>query len=135
MQITRNCLDTEKGSSDSFTGTVYNDVIAKASGASRLTAMVVHFTPGARTAWHTHPLGQTIYVTEGVGRCQRRGGRVEIIRPGDQVFSEPGECHWHGADPHRVMTHLAMQEADDEGRAVVWAEQVTDEEYNAPPEG
>jgi quercetin dioxygenase-like cupin family protein len=132
MQITRNCPETEKGPSDWFTGTVY---IATASGASRLTASIVHFAPGARTAWHTHPHGQTIYVTEGVGRCQRRGGPLEIIRPGDLVFSEPDECHWHGADPNRFMTHLALQEADDEGRAVVWAEQVTCDEYTVPPSG
>ena len=75
----------------------------------------MHFTPGARTAWHTHPFGQTIYVTEGVGRCQRRGGPVEEIRPGDRVFFEPGEDHWHGAAPDRFMTHLAMHEVDDEG--------------------
>jgi quercetin dioxygenase-like cupin family protein len=120
MQITRNCPETEKGPSDWFTGTVYTDAIPTASGASRLTTSIVHFAPGARTAWHTHPHGQTIYVTEGVGRCQRRGGPLEIIRQGDLVVSEPDECHWHGADPNRFMTHLALQEADDEGRVVVW---------------
>lgn len=135
MQITRISAATEKGPSDWFTGTVYSDTIATASGTSRLTASLVHFTPGARTAWHTHPHGQTIYVTEGVGRCQRLGGPVDVIRPGDQVFSEPGECHWHGADPDSFMTHLAMQQADDEGRVVTWAEQVTEEEYRIPPAG
>ena len=90
-----------------------------------MAAASVHFTPGARTAWHTHPFGQNIYVTEGVGRCQRRGGPVEVIRPGDRVFFEPGEDHWHGAAPNRFMTHLAMQEVDDQGSLVTWGEHVT----------
>ena len=89
----------------------------------------VHFSPGARTAWHTHPHGQTIYVTEGVGLVQRRGGPVEVIRPGDRVFFEPGEDHWHGAAPDRFMTHLAMLEVDDEGNSATWGDQVSDEEY------
>ena len=115
MQITRNSTDTAVGPGDWFTGTVYIDTIATALGPSRLQAASVHFTPGARTAWHTHPFGQTIYVTEGVGRCQRRGGPVEVIRPGDRVYFEPGEDHWHGAAPSRFMTHIAMQEVDDQG--------------------
>ena len=97
MQITRNSLDTATGPSDRFTGTVYIDTVAVPEGSSRLMASNVHFTPGARTAWHTHPNGQTIWVLEGVGRCQRRGGPVELIRPGDRVFFEPDEEHWHGA--------------------------------------
>jgi quercetin dioxygenase-like cupin family protein len=135
MQITRNSLDTKTGPTEWFTGTVFLDDIAAASEPSRLMASRVHFTPGARTAWHTHPIGQTIYVTEGVGRCQRRGGQVEIIRPGDRVYFEPGEHHWHGADPSRFMTHVAMQEMDDRGSFVTWAEHVTDEEYNAAATG
>ena len=103
------------GPGDWFTGTVYVDTIATPSEPSRLGAASVHFAPGARTAWHTHPLGQTIYVIEGVGRCQRRGGPIEVIRPGDRVFFEPGEDHWHGAAPNRFMTHVAMQEAGDQG--------------------
>ncbi len=75
----------------------------------------MHFTPGARTAWHTHPHGQTIFVTEGVGRCQREGGPIEVIRPGDRVFFEPGENHWHGAAPNRFMVHIAIQQVDDDG--------------------
>ncbi len=86
MQITRNSLDTGAGPSDWFTGSVYVDTIAAPSGESRIGAASVHFTPGARTAWHTHPHGQTIWVTEGVGLCQREGGPVEVIRPGDRVF-------------------------------------------------
>ena len=136
MQITRNNIETTAGPSEWFTGAVYVDPVATPSDVSRLSASSVHFTPGARTAWHTHPRGQTIYVIEGVGRCQRRGGPIEIIRPGDRVYFGPGEDHWHGAAPNRFMTHIAMQEVDDEGTAVNWAEHVTDEEYNAaPPSG
>ena len=135
MQITRNSLETSTGPGDWFTGTVYLDQIAAASGPSRLTASSVRFTPGARTAWHTHPYGQTIYVTDGVCRCQRRGGPVEEIRPGDRVYFEPGEEHWHGAAPNRFMTHLAMQEVDETGSAVTWGEHVSDEEYAAPVGG
>jgi quercetin dioxygenase-like cupin family protein len=87
-----------------FTGAVYVDAVAAPSGRSRLSASSVHFTPGARTAWHTHPNGQTIYVTEGVGVCQRRGGAIEVIRPGDRVFFEPREDHWHGATRNRFMS-------------------------------
>jgi quercetin dioxygenase-like cupin family protein len=133
MQITRNSLDTNTGPSDWFTGAVYVDPVASASAPSRLTASSVHFTPGARTAWHTHPYGQTIYVTEGIGRCQRESGPIEIIRPGDRVYFAPGENHWHGAAPNRFMTHLAMQEVDDTGSPVTWGKHVTDEEYNAAP--
>src|SRR5437879_7800757 len=111
MQITRNSLDTATGPSDWFTGTVYIDSVATASKPSRLHAASVHFTPGARTAWHTHPYGQTIYVTEGLGQCQRRGGPAEDIRTGDRVYCEPGEDPWHGAAPIRFTTHIAMQEA------------------------
>jgi quercetin dioxygenase-like cupin family protein len=130
MQITKNSLETTPGPSDWFTGAVYIDTVATPSAPSRLGAARVHFTPGARTAWHTHPFGQTIYVTEGVGLCQRRGGPIEAIRPGDRVFFEPGEDHWHGAAHDRLMTHLAMQEADDQGSLVTWGEHVTDEEYD-----
>ena len=133
MQITRNSLDTAAGPSDWFTGAVYVDTVAAPSGPSRLQASSVHFTPSARTAWHTHPNGQTIYVTEGVGLCQRRDGPIEIIRPGDRVFFEPGEEHWHGAAPTRFMTHLAMLEADDAGNNATWGDHVTDEEYGAAP--
>jgi quercetin dioxygenase-like cupin family protein len=131
MQITRNSLDTTPGPSDWFTGTVFIDPVAAPSKSSRLGAASVRFTPGARTAWHTHPFGQTIYVTEGIGLCQREGGPLEVIKPGDRVFFEPAENHWHGATPNRFMTHLAMQEADDTGSPVAWGEHVTDEEYAA----
>ena len=131
MQITRNTLDTNPGPADWFSGAVYIDTIA---AAPPLGAAAVHFTPGARTAWHTHPNGQTIFVTEGVGLCQREGGPVEVIRPGDRVFFEPGENHWHGARPDRFMAHIAMQQNDESGGAggmVSWGEHVTDQQYGA----
>ena len=133
MQITRNERQTTPGPQEWFTGTVYIDAITAPTPPSRLGANSVHFAPGARTAWHTHPLGQTLWVTEGVGRCQREGGPIEVIRPGDRVFFEPGENHWHGAAPDRFMAHIAMQEADDAGSPVSWGRHVTDEEYGQQP--
>ena len=133
MELTRNTIETMAGPADWFTGAVYLDAVAAPSGTSRLSAVRVHFTPGARTAWHTHPNGQTIYVLEGVGLAQKRGGPVEVIRPGDRVFFEPGEDHWHGAAATRFMTHLAMLEVDDEGHPATWGTQVTDEEYAEAP--
>jgi quercetin dioxygenase-like cupin family protein len=133
MEITRNSLDTSPGPADWFTGSVYIDTVAAPSGPSRVASALVHFTPGARTAWHTHPNGQTIRVTEGVGLCRRRGGPVEVIRPGDRVFFEPSEEHWHGAAPTRFMAHIAIQQADDDGNTVTWGEHVTDEEYAEAP--
>jgi quercetin dioxygenase-like cupin family protein len=133
MQLTRNGTDTAIGPGDWFTGAVYIDPVAVPSGASRLSASSVHFTPGARTAWHTHPNGQTIYVLEGVGLAQRRGGAVEVIRPGDRVFFEAGEEHWHGAAATRFMAHLALLQVDEEGNSAAWGEHVTDEEYAAAP--
>ena len=134
MQITRNSIGTAAGPADWFTGAVYIDAVASPSGSSRLSANNVHFTPGARTAWHTHPNGQTIFVLEGLGVAQRRGGPVELIRPGDRVFFEPGEDHWHGAAPNRFMTHIALLQVDDEGNSATWGDHVTDEEYaQAPP--
>ena len=131
MEITRSSAETMAGPGEWFTGEVYIDTVAVPSEPSRLAAASVHFSPGARTAWHIHPNGQTLFVTEGVGRCQRRGGPVEVIRPGDRVFFEPGEDHWHGADPDCFMTHLAMHQVDAEGSAVNWGEPVSDEEYAA----
>jgi quercetin dioxygenase-like cupin family protein len=133
MQMTRNSIATAPGSPEWFTGTVYIDAVAAPLGSSRVSASSVHFTPGARTAWHTHPNGQTIWVTEGIGFAQSRGGPIEVIRQGDRVFFEPGEEHWHGAAPNRFMIHLAMMDVDDEGNAAVWGEHVTDEEYAAAP--
>ena len=133
MEVTKNSLNTARGSSEWFTGDVYIDPVAAPSGPSRLSASSVHFTPGARTAWHTHPNGQTIFVTEGVGLAQRRGGLIEVIRPGDRVFFEPDEEHWHGAAPTRFMTHIAMLDVDDEGNNATWGEHVSDAEYAAAP--
>jgi quercetin dioxygenase-like cupin family protein len=133
MRITRNSIETRSGPGDWFTGAVYIDAVATPSEGSRLSASSVRFTPGARTAWHAHPHGQTIYVTEGVGLVQRRGGPVETIYPGDRVFFEPGEEHWHGAAPDRFMSHLALIQVDDEGNSATWGEHVTDEEYGQQP--
>ena len=133
MQITRNALDTGTGPADWFTGSVYIDAVTTPSDVSPVGAAAVHFTPGARTAWHTHPHGQTIWVTEGIGLCQREGGRIELIRPGDRVFFEPGENHWHGAAPTRLMTHIAIQQADERGTPVYWGRHVSDDEYAQAP--
>ncbi len=133
MQVTRSSVATRKGPDEWFTGAVFIDAVAAPAVGSRLSASLVHFAPGARTAWHTHPNGQTIFVTEGVGRCQRRGGPVEVIRPGDRVFFEPEEEHWHGAAPDRFMAHVAMLEVDEAGNNATWGEHVTDEEYGQEP--
>ncbi len=132
MQVTRSSIDTQKGSTDSFAGDVYIDTVAAPQATSPFAAAAVHFTPGARTVWHVHPRGQTIYVTEGVGLCQREGGPVEVIRPGDRVFFEPGENHWHGAAPDRFMVHIAMHRIDESGSSVTWGDRVTDAQYRAP---
>jgi len=131
MQITPNSIETQKGPADWFTGDVYIDAVAAAAGSSTFGAALVHFTPGARTAWHTHPHGQTIFVTEGVGLCQREGGPIEVIRPGDRVFFEPSENHWHGATRDRFMVHIALQQNDDTGSPVTWGGQVSEEQYHA----
>lgn len=132
MLITRSSQATQKGPAEWFTGDVYIDTVAEVAAPWRTAAANVHFTPGARTAWHTHPTGQTIFVTEGVGLCQREGGQVEEIRAGDRVFFEPGENHWHGAAPDRFMAHIAMHEADETGSAASWGRHVSDEEYDGP---
>jgi quercetin dioxygenase-like cupin family protein len=123
---------TQRASQEYFTGTVWQDPIVAAPAPARLAATRVTFEPGARTAWHTHPLGQTLYVTAGVGRIQSLGGPVREIRAGDVVWIPPGEKHWHGASPTNGMTHIAMQEALD-GSFASWMEQVTDAEYGVPP--
>ncbi|NJQ04160.1 (R)-mandelonitrile lyase [Streptomyces lonarensis] len=133
MQITRSSIATVQGPPDRFTGDVWIDAVAAAPPPSRVTASLVHFMPGARTHWHRHPLGQTVWVTEGVGLCGRRGGPVEVIRPGDRVLFEAGEEHWHGAAPDRLMSHLAINEGDDDHDLVRWLAPVTDAEYAALP--
>jgi quercetin dioxygenase-like cupin family protein len=117
-----------KGPADWFTGVVRIDPLFQATGPARAAGNAVTFEPGARTAWHTHPLGQVLIVTMGCGRAQREGGPIEEIRPGDVVFFAPSEKHWHGAAPTSAMTHIAIQEALD-GKAVEWMEKVTEEQY------
>ncbi len=129
MEIKRNGLQpSAKGPAEYFTGTVRLDAPFRASEPARVAGALVTFEPGARTAWHTHPLGQTLIVTAGVGRAQREGGPVEEIRAGDIVWFPPGEKHWHGAAPTTAMTHIAIQEALD-GKVVDWMEKVSDEQY------
>lgn len=123
-----------KGPADWFTGTVRIDPLFGVQSPARTAGNAVTFEPGARTAWHTHPLGQLLVVTAGCGRVQREGGAVEEIRPGDVVRFEPGEKHWHGASPSTAMTHIAIQESLD-GKAVDWMEQVSEAQYNAAGEG
>jgi quercetin dioxygenase-like cupin family protein len=117
-----------RGPADWFTGTVRIDPLFDASTPARVAGVSVTFEPGARTAWHTHPLGQTLIVTSGAGRVQRSGGPIEEIRPGDVVWFPPNEKHWHGALPTAAMTHIAVQEKLD-GRAVDWLEKVSDDQY------
>ena len=129
MQITRNgSQPSAKGPSDWFTGTVRIDPLFQAAAPGRAGGAAVTFEPGARTAWHTHPLGQTLIVTAGAGRVQCWGAPIEDIRPGDVVWFAPGEKHWHGAAPTTAMTHVAVQEQLD-GKAVDWLEHVTDQQY------
>lgn len=132
MQITpAGTQPSARGPSDWFTGTVRIDPLFGAPAPARVAGAAVTFEPGARTAWHTHPLGQTLVVTAGFGRVQREGGPVEEVRPGDVVWFAPGEKHWHGASPTTAMTHIAIQEALD-GKMVDWMEHVSDAQYSAP---
>lgn len=119
---------TRRASSDYFTGNVWQDPIIEAEAPARLRAVLVRFDPGARTNWHTHPLGQTIYVVSGFGRAQREGGPVVELRPGDTVWFAPGERHWHGAGTDTAMSHVAMQEALD-GNTADWLEPVDEAAY------
>ena len=129
MNITRNgSRPSGRGPAEWFTGTVRIDPLFSAPDPARVAMALVTFEPGARTAWHTHPLGQTLIVTSGAGLAQREGGPVEEIRPGDVVWFPPGEKHWHGASPGTAMSHIAIQERLD-GRAVDWLEQVSDDQY------
>jgi quercetin dioxygenase-like cupin family protein len=131
MDIRRNgSQPCSKGPADGFTGTVHVDPLFRAPDPARVTGASVTFEPAARTAWHTHPLGQTLIVTAGRGRAQREGGPVEEIRPGDVVWFPPGEKHWHGAAPTTAMTHIAIQEALN-GKVVDWMEKVGEEQYRA----
>jgi quercetin dioxygenase-like cupin family protein len=134
MEITRpGSKPSGKGPEDRFTGTVRVDPLFNPFDAARVQGASVTFEPGARTNWHTHPLGQTLLVTSGVGRVQRWGGPIEEIRPGDVVWFPPDEKHRHGASPETAMTHVAIQEVQD-GKAVDWMEKVSDEQYGADPQ-
>ena len=132
MEITRNGSQPSiQGPADWFTGTVRIDpLFLQANDPSRVTGASVTFEPGARTAWHTHPLGQILIVTAGYGRVQCEGGPIEEIRPGDVVWFPPGEKHWHGASPDTAVTHIAIQETLD-GSNVDWMEKVSDEQYSS----
>lgn len=131
MEILRSgSRPSSKGPADWFTGTVRIDPLFNPFESDRVQGAHVTFEPGARTAWHTHPLGQTLIVTSGLGRAQRWGGPIEEIRPGDVVWFAPGEKHWHGASAAAAMTHIAIQEMKD-GEAVDWLEKVADEQYGA----
>lgn len=135
MKITPSgSVPTRRAPASYFTGTVWQDPVIEAPQPARLNAARVTFEPGARTAWHTHPLGQTLYVLAGCGRIQTEGGPVREIRAGDVVWIPPGEKHWHGAAPTTMMTHLAMQESEN-GSAATWLEHVTDTQYNEPVSG
>src|SRR6201995_2198421 len=127
MRISPSSGRTTHGSVEFFSGDVLLDGIRVPDGQSAIGCTHVRFAPGARTAWHSHPFGQTLYVTDGIGLVCRRGGEPVEIRPGDVVYVGPGEEHWHGATPDRFMAHVAMQEADAEGVLVTWLEHVTDE--------
>src|SRR5512147_724973 len=122
---------TTRAPSETFTGDAWYDVIVRGESPSRIRVSVVRFAPGARNAWHSHALGQTLHVTEGRGLIQSRGGRVIEISPGDTISTPSGEWHWHGAAPDHFMTHLAMWEAPDDGPESRWGDLVTDEEYNS----
>ncbi len=129
MHITRQgTRPTNPGPADYFTGEVRMEPLVEAPEPARVRALRVTFQPGARTAWHTHPLGQTLIVTDGMGWAQRENGPVEEIRPGDVVWIPPGEKHWHGASATEAMTHIAIQEAEN-GHHVDWLEQVSDDDY------
>jgi quercetin dioxygenase-like cupin family protein len=129
MEIKRNgSQPSRKGSEDYFTGTVRVDPLFQAPDPARLSGGSVTFEPRARSAWHTHPLGQTLIITSGLGWVQREGGPIEEVRPGDVVWFPPGLKHWHGATPTTAMTHIAVQEAEN-GKNVDWMEKVSDEQY------
>ena len=129
MDIRKNGSQPSRpGPVEYFTGTVRIDPLSEAPAPARVAMASVTFEPGARTAWHTHPLGQTLIVTAGSGRAQRWGGPIEDIRPGDVIWFEPGEKHWHGASPTTALTHIAIQERLD-GKPVDWLEHVSDDQY------
>lgn len=134
MKVVRaNARATKTQPESNFTGTVFADEVLVGVAPSRMRATVVSFTPGARTAWHTHPVGQTLYCLSGVGRVQREGEQVQELHPGDTVLIPPDVRHWHGAAPDRLFAHLAMSEVTDTGAGTVWQEKVSDSDYTKKP--
>ena len=126
-------IPTRMGSDDLFTGEVYIDTVVQSVEPSPIRVNAVHFTPGARTAWHSHALGQYLHVVQGVGLVQERGGEIRVLQPGDTVYTPPDVWHWHGAAADQLMTHLAVWQAPQTGAESEWGEHVTDEEYGRLP--
>lgn len=124
---------TKRQPDANFTGVVFSDEIVTGKSPSRMRASVVSFTPGGRTAWHSHPVGQTLYCLSGAGRVQFEGQQVQELRPGDTVIIPPSTRHWHGAAPDKLFAHLAMSETSDKGEGTAWFEYVSDADYNAAP--
>lgn len=134
MKVIRSANRTTRTApASNFTGTVLNDEVVVGTAPSRMRASVVTFTPGARTAWHSHPVGQTLYCLSGAGRVQREGEQVQEIRAGDTVIIPPNTRHWHGSAPGKLFSHLAMSELNDKGEGTSWFEHVSDADYSAPP--
>ena len=126
---------TKQGAASTFIGTVFQDEVVVGASPSRMRASVVSFTPGARTAWHTHPVGQTLYCLSGVGRICFAGEKPQVLHPGDVVNIPPDTQHWHGASPDRLFAHLALSEAGEKGEGTAWGKHVTDGEYSEPATG
>ena len=124
---------TRRGAAETFTGVVFQDPVLTAEAPSRLGGSVVTFTPGARTAWHSHPVGQTLFCLSGVGRICFQGEKPQVLNPGDTVNIPPDTMHWHGASPDRLFAHLALSEAGEQGQGTKWGEHVSDAEYNVAP--
>jgi quercetin dioxygenase-like cupin family protein len=136
MEIARNSPESRPGTPEMFTGAVWMDTLAVGgTGDHHVHVLKVRFSPGARTHWHTHPRGQILHISDGVGRIQERGDAVHEIRSGDTVSTGADVWHWHGAGPTSWMTNIAVQEADEHGRGAIWGDPVTDNEYGAPPLG
>jgi quercetin dioxygenase-like cupin family protein len=134
MKILRSSArKTNRAPAANFTGTVFSDEVVVGVSPSRMRGSVVSFTPGARTAWHSHPVGQTLFCLSGAGRVQREGEKVQEIRAGDTVIIPPDVRHWHGAAPDKLFSHLAMSELNDKGEGTAWFEHVSDEDYNKTP--
>ena len=127
--------NTRRGAAETFTGVVFQDPVITAEAPSRLGGSVVTFTPGARTAWHAHPVGQTLFCLSGVGRICFKGEKPQVLNPGDTVNIPPDTMHWHGASPDRLFSHLALSEAGEQGQGAAWGAHVSDTEYNEAATG